>query len=264
MDLATAEEALSLIIVDYEPLPVVADLEAALATEAPLVHDVLPTGAPGHLVDGSNVVHHLTYDRGDVSKGFAEADEIYEDEFRFPRVHHYPMEIDTVVAEAQDEEITVWPTSQNPFQAQERVAQAFGLHLDQVRVVVSYIGDGFVGRAAQQSILAVALARHAGVPVKLSFSLSENMAAVRRPNLKARLKTGVKKDGTLVARTLEAWFDIGAYTRRSPWIAEMAAARFLAAYRCPQRESGCLLCFHQHRLLLHLPVSWSGDGGLGP
>ena len=182
------------------------------------------------------MVHHLTYDRGDVSKGFAEADEIYEDEFRFPRVHHYPMEIDTVVAEAQDEEITVWPTSQNPFQAQERVAQAFGLHLDQVRVVVSYIGDGFGGRAAQQSILAVALARHAGVPVKLSFSLSENMAAVRRPNLKARLKTGVKKDGTLVARTLEAWFDIGAYTRRSPWIAEMAAARFLAAYRCPNAK----------------------------
>lgn len=233
VDATTAEEALSLIRVDYEPLPAVADLDAALAPDATLVHETLPPDAPSHLVSGSNMIHSLTYERGDVESGFADADEVYEDEFRFPRVHHYPMETDAVVAEVNDEGVTIWSTTQNPFQVQEIVAGAFGLHFSQVRSIVSYIGDGFGGRAGQQAVLAVALARQAGVPVKLVSSLAENMAAVRRPSLKARLKTGVKRDGTLVARTLEVWFDIGAYTRRSPWIAEMAVARFLAGYRCP-------------------------------
>jgi len=215
---------------------VVVDLDAALAPNAALVHETLPPGSPSHLVSGTNVVHHLTYERGDAEQGFAEADEVFEDEFSFPRVHHYPMETDVVVAEATDKGITVWATTQNPFQIQERIAQAFGLQLGQVRAITSYNGDGFGGRPSQQAVLGAALARKAGVPVKLTSSLAENMAAVRRPSLRARLKTGVKKDGTLVSRTLEAWFDIGAYTRRSPWIAEMAVARFLAGYRCPNTK----------------------------
>ena len=232
VDLATAEEALSLIQVDYEPLPVVSDLKSALAPNAPLVHETLPPNAPEHLVRGSNLVHHLTYEGGDVEQGFSEADEVFEDEFRFPRVHHYPMETDSVLADVNDEGATIWATTQSPFHIQEKVAQALGLHFSQVRSIVSYTGDGFGGRAAQQSVLAAVLSRHAGVPVKLISSLAENMAAVRRSSMRARLKTGVKRDGTLVARTLEVWFDIGAYTRRSPWVAEMAVARFLAGYRC--------------------------------
>jgi CO/xanthine dehydrogenase Mo-binding subunit len=239
VDAATAEEAIQQIQVDYEDLPAVDTLDAALAPGAALVHEQLPDDTVTDYVAHTNVLHSVCEEKGDVERGFAEADRIFEDNFVFPRVYHFPMEPSAVVAQANSSAITVWSITQTPFGLRRKLAAAFHLPVEQVRVVTPYIGGSFGGRGKGLEIIAVALARSAGVPVKLVLSLYEDMMMIRRAAVRARLKTGVRLDGTILAREASFDLDCGAYSMRSAWITEMAIARFLAAYRTPNyRVSG--------------------------
>jgi len=220
----TAEEALSLIKVDYEELPSAVGLEAALRHGAPLIHEN----------SKNNICSHERVERGNIEKGFAEAEEIFEDSFTFPMVYHYTMEPHSVIADFKEEGITVWASSQHPFQVRGDLARIFGVPLVRVRIVISYLGGGFGSKSYTKiEPLVVALARKAGRPVRICLSVSESMLTVRRHAVRVRLKTGVKRDGTLVAREAEIYLDTGGYADNGPAVAIRAATRVLGPYRIP-------------------------------
>jgi CO/xanthine dehydrogenase Mo-binding subunit len=223
-DLRTAEEALALIHVDYEELPAVVGLDAALGKGAPLVHD----DAAGNICGRERV------EKGNVVQGFAESDEIFEDTFTFPMVYHYALEPHSVIAEFDDEGITVWSSAQHPFQVRGDIAKIFGLHPAKVRMVIPFLGGGFGSKSYTKfEPLVVALARKARAPVRICNSVAESMLTVRRHAARVRLKTGVKRDGTLVAREAEIYLDTGGYADNGPAVAIRAATRVLGPYRIP-------------------------------
>jgi CO/xanthine dehydrogenase Mo-binding subunit len=222
VDLRTAEEALALIHVDYEELPAAVGLDAAFGKGAPLVHD----DAAG------NICGHERVEKGNVVQGFAESDAIFEDTFTFPMVYHYALEPHSVIAEFDDEGITVRSSAQHPFQVRGDIAKIFGLHPAEVRMVIPFLGGGFGSKSYTKfEPLVVALARKARAPVKICNSVSESMLTVRRHAARVRLKTGVKRDGTLVAREAEIYLDTGGYADNGPAVAIRAATRVLGPYR---------------------------------
>ena len=223
-DEETAEEALSLIKVDYEELPSAVGLEAALRHGAPLIHEN----------SKNNICSHERVEKGNIEKGFAEAEEIFEDSFTFPMVYHYTMEPHSVIADFKEEGITVWSSSQHPFQVRGDLSRIFGVPLDRVRIVIPYLGGGFGSKSYTKiEPLGVALARRARRPVRICLSVSESMLTVRRHAVRVRLKTGVKRDGTLVAREAEIYLDTGGYADNGPAVAIRAATRVLGPYRIP-------------------------------
>ncbi|MFQ5850986.1 MAG: xanthine dehydrogenase family protein molybdopterin-binding subunit [Candidatus Binatia bacterium] len=224
VDQEIAEEALSLITVNYEELPSAVGLEAALREGAPLIHENL----------SNNICSHERVERGDVEEGFAGADEIFEDHFRFPMVYHYAMEPHSVIAEFNEEGITVWSSAQHPFQVRADIARIFGVPLAKVRLIIPYLGGGFGSKSYTKfEPLVVALARKAKRPVRICLSVSESMLTVRRHAVQVRLKTGVRGDGTLVAREAEIYLDTGGYPDNGPAVAIRAATRVLGPYRIP-------------------------------
>jgi len=125
-DLATAEEALGLIHVDYEELPATVGIEAAIKPGAPLVHDD----------KAGNIGTHEKVARGNVDEGFAQSDVIAEDHFTFPMVYHYAMEPHSAVAHYGENEITVWSSAQHPFQVRGDIAKVFKVPTAQVRIII--------------------------------------------------------------------------------------------------------------------------------
>ena len=228
-DEETAEEALSLISIDYEVLPGVMEVEKALSKEAPLVHEDHP----------QNICSHRKVQKGgDVDEGFAEAEEIFEDRFTFPMVYHYSLEPHSVIADFTDERITIWSSAQHPFLVREDIARIFHLPVAKVRLIVPYIGGGFGSKSfAKFEPLVAALARKARRPVRICLSVPESMVTVRRHAATVRLKTGVKRDGTLVAREAEIYLDTGAYDDNGPLVALRAATRVLGPYRIPHARA---------------------------
>ncbi len=228
VDEGTAHEALSFIKVDYEELPSVVGLDAALRPGAPLIHETL----------NSNICSHEHVEKGNVEEGFAESDEIFEDNFTFPMVYHYAMEPHSVIADFTDEGITVWSSAQHPFQVRGDIAKIFDLHPTKVRMIIPFLGGGFGSKSYTKfEPLVVALARKARKPVKICNSVAESMLTVRRHAAKVRLKTGVKRDGTLVAREAEIYLDTGGYADNGPQVAIRAATRVLGPYRIPHIRS---------------------------
>jgi CO/xanthine dehydrogenase Mo-binding subunit len=227
-DLETAEEALSLIRVDYEELPAAVGLDAALRKGAPLIHEEL----------GNNICSHEHVEKGNVEQGFSVSDEIFEDTFTFPMVYHYALEPHSVIADFSDEGVTVWSSAQHPFQVRGDIAKVFGLHPTEVRMVIPFLGGGFGSKSYTKfEPLVVALARKARRPVRICNSVTESMLTVRRHAARVRLKTGVKKDGILVAREAEIYLDTGGYADNGPQVAVRAATRVLGPYRIPHIRS---------------------------
>jgi CO/xanthine dehydrogenase Mo-binding subunit len=228
VDEATAHEALSLIAVEYQDLPAAVGLEAALQNKAPLIHED----------QDNNICGHEHVEKGNVSEGFAQSDEVFEDTFTFPMVYHYAMEPHSVIADFKEEGITVWSSAQHPFQVRRDLARIFRLPINKVRIVIPYLGGGFGSKSYTKfEPLVAALARKARSPVRICNSIAESMLTVRRHAARIRLKTGVKKDGTLVAREAEIYLDTGGYADNGPAVAIRAATRVLGPYRIPHIRS---------------------------
>ncbi len=273
IDERTAAEAASRIRVEYEELPPVLDVDAALAPGAPLLHETprafgqyrdddpkgaqaaahalgtgpqgapaaaarsaQPLGSPGPAggASPSNVCYGERYAWGDVDRGLAEADAVFEDTFAFPMVYHYAMEPYTVIASADRDGITAWASAQHPFLVRAELAQIFRERLERVRVVVTYVGGGYGSKSYTKiEPLVVALARKAGRPVRVACSVEEAMLTNRRHSARIRLRTGVRRDGTLLARDCVIHLDTGAYADNGPRVANKIATRILGGYRCP-------------------------------
>jgi CO/xanthine dehydrogenase Mo-binding subunit len=242
VDERTAASALKEIEVEYDELPTVMTIDEALREGAPLVNErhegrkspEFGTGASHVVHDRSNICFHFRYERGDLEAGFAAADHIFEDSFEFPSAQHYPMEPHTCVAKFDGDLLTVWSATQSPFPQRQELARIFGLPLSRVRVIVSYVGGGYGAKSGvKNESIAAALARIARRPVRLAFSAEETFLTLCQPRARITLKTGVKKDGTLIARQCSLYLNGGAYANSGPSVTEKAGYRAHGPYPIP-------------------------------
>jgi CO/xanthine dehydrogenase Mo-binding subunit len=242
IDEGIAAEAVKLIEVDYDELPAIYTIEEALANNAPLVHETLENRKdPGygrggtHIVhDRSNICFHFRHERGEVESGFRDSDRIFEDSFYFPSAQHYPMEPHICVAQFEGDVLTVWSATQSPFPVRQELARVFGLPFSAVRVIVPYVGGGYGAKSGIKTEgIAACLSRMTGRPVKLAFGADETFKTLCQPRAKIILKTGVKEDGTFVARRCEVYLNGGAYANSGPSVTEKAGYRAHGPYRIP-------------------------------
>jgi len=197
-----AWDAVRSIRVTYDILPALSDERRALESGAAQVHN------------GGNKVKTDTYERGDVAKGFAEADAVLEQTYRNESELHTPMELHGCVAKWDGDSLTIWESTQGVFAVQARVAEVLRLPLSKVRVIGHYMGGGFGSKlqADKSTIIAALLAKKTARPVKMFLSREETFLAVgNRPPSTMRLKAGVKKDGMLTALEFSGTGSSGAY-----------------------------------------------------
>jgi len=237
-----AEEALRAIEVDYQELPTVLNVDDALKPNAPLVHESVKLPASGFAdlaelkpVEGTNVCTHFRLNRGDVQKGFAEADHIFEDTFTLPATQHSFLETHACIASVEPGgRITVWATTQNPFVVRTQLANIFKVPVAKVRVIVPYLGGGYGGKVYPKvEPITVALAQKAGRPVRVVLTREEVFYTITKHAAAIRMKTGVKNDGTLVARECEIHLDTGAYAEIGPRVAKKSGYTAAGPYKIP-------------------------------
>lgn len=237
-----AEAAVKLIEVDYEELPAVLNIDEALKSGAMLVHDSvkLPTSGFADLaeikpIEGTNLCTHFRLNRGDIDKGFAEADQVFEDTFTLPATQHSFLETHACIASVEPGgRITVWATTQNPFVVRTQLANIFKVPVAKVRVIVPYLGGGYGGKVYPKvEPITVALSQKAGRPVRLVLSREEVFYTITKHAAVIRMKTGVRKDGTLIARECEIHLDTGAYAEIGPRVAKKSGYTAAGPYKIP-------------------------------
>src|SRR5438128_8088447 len=232
-----AATALAAIEVVCEPLVPVVDVAAALAPGAPLVHESWAsyTALPILHRDG-NVCNRARIVVGDVERGFAEADRIFENRFTTSSVHQGYTEPRAAVAQWDSSgQVTVWSNTQLPFEIQTTLAEILQLPPSKVRVIVPGIGGGFGGKLRiGVEHFAALLAMRTGRPVKVMTTSEEELTAAyaRQPAI-VEVKTGVTNDGRLTDREARLWFDTGAFAGSGPGVASVATLMLAGPYRIP-------------------------------
>lgn len=215
-DPEAAEQALDLIEVEYAPLPPVFEPDEALKPGAPLIHERVATyqGRPEGVPDGPNVQSAASFGRGDVEQGFAESDHVFDHTFVAERVHQGYIEPRACAVQIDGGgTVHLWSSCKVPYRLRGLMAELFGLGRDQVVVERRSIGGDFgaKGEVGPEPI-AYALARATSRPVKIVRTYVEELQA-GAPRHKAiiRVRTGVRNDGTIVAREMQITMDGGAY-----------------------------------------------------
>jgi selenium-dependent xanthine dehydrogenase len=231
-----ASEALKLIEVEYEPLPVVADPEYAHTPEAPVLHPNHPTG---------NLLKHIKVRHGDIEQGFAEADVIVEREYRTPTTEHAFLEPECAIGVpagyGEHDKLSIYVGSQIPYQDRNQIALAMGMEEETVRVIGTLIGGGFGGKEDIAGQIHVAmLATVTGRPVKMLYTRQESL--IFHPKRHAtiiRIKTGAKKNGKLTAVQAELYGDGGAYASLSDKVMTRATTHATGPYEVPHAKIDC-------------------------
>jgi CO/xanthine dehydrogenase Mo-binding subunit len=219
VDEETAEEALSLIDVDYEELPAVFEAEEALRDEAPLDEELDTYNARSvylaswHPVKGTNIIHQASNQRGNVEAALQKADYVFEDTFRASQIHHSYMEPHATLVALRGGTITVWTCSQEVFELRTVMARLFGVAESKMRVICTKVGGGFGGKIEPRlEPITIALAMKSGKPVKIVMTRTDEFTATAGSTpATVKLKTGVMKDGTLVARDISFIWNTGAH-----------------------------------------------------
>ena len=176
-----AEEALDHLNVDYQDLPAVYDPEEALSEGAPILHQTiqLPRDGPPDLKirrqEGSNLSHHVHVEKGNVERGLAEADHVFEQVLSSPSTQHAAMESFVSVARFEGSgRLTIWSTTQHPFLIREEMAELFRLPLSRVRVIALNVGGGYGGKGyLKMEPLVAALAHKTRLPVGIRLTREE-------------------------------------------------------------------------------------------
>ncbi|HYJ16321.1 MAG TPA: xanthine dehydrogenase family protein molybdopterin-binding subunit, partial [Candidatus Limnocylindria bacterium] len=234
-----AEQALALIDVQYQELPCVGDIDRARAEGAPLLHETQSGAGEFHDVAGvgeifgGNICHRERFVKGDPDQAFVGADAIVDETFTFPMIYQYAMEPHSAVARVNAAGITLWSSSAHPFLVRSELAHMFGYPHAKVEVIVPYVGGAYGSKSYFKiEPLAVAIARKTGGrPVRVVQSVTESMLTTRRHSARLRIKTGVKRDGTLIARDAEVLMDTGAYADNGPRVAKRVISRMLGPYK---------------------------------
>ena len=225
-----AEEALDLIEVEYEELPAAISVEEALAPGAPAIH-----GTKDNLVVAPVVVK-----RGDVDRGFADAELIIEGTFELGRPTPAYMEPNVCLCDWDQDgdghgKLTVWISTQTPFMVRGILAEVLGVPYSKVRVLVDHMGGGFGAKQDlfQTEFLCALLARETRRPVRLEYTRKETFLGGRsRHPGTVWLKQGFRKDGTITARQARVTFNSGAYGSHGPGVTAVGTTALTSLYRC--------------------------------
>jgi xanthine dehydrogenase YagR molybdenum-binding subunit len=218
VDEETAEEALKLIQVEYKALPHALSLDKAMEQGAPQVHD------------SPNVEKLNEYSRGNVDKGLSEAEVTIERTYQTNVEIHHPTETHGSVAMWEEDQLTVWDSTQGVQSVQVGLARALNIPESKVRVVRQYMGGGFGSKLGlnDYTVVAARLAKETGRPVKILLSRKENSMCVgNRPSNVMTIKAGAKRDGTLTA------FSLKNYTCGGVGRGDEASEPLIDIYKCP-------------------------------
>ena len=206
VDEDTAAEACSLIEVEYDPLPAIASIDDALATPEPRLHDY---------ADDGNVHKVISLDFGGVDEAMASADLVREDVFFYEGNTHLPMEQHASLAQWSTEgKLTIWSSTQTPHYLHRALAKVLEMDPARIRVIATPNGGGFGGKSDPfgHEIVVAALARKTGRPVKICLTREEVFYCHRgRHPVLMWIRTGVKRDGSIVAMDFKSFLDGGAY-----------------------------------------------------
>ncbi|WP_223422572.1 xanthine dehydrogenase family protein molybdopterin-binding subunit [Tateyamaria pelophila] len=231
IDERTAKQALKLIEVEYEILPHVVDVDAAMVADAPILNDELFTGGVDPKPDTpSNVANRAEFGHGDVDAGFAEADFIVERSYKTEQTHQGYIEPHACVASCNpDGTAELWVCTQGHFVFRQNCADLLGLEVSKLRVTSSEIGGGFGGKThVWAEPVALALSRKAGRPVKLVMSRDEVFRASGPTSATSiDVKIGAKADGKITAAMATLRYSSGPYP--GMW-AELGAMTSFACY----------------------------------
>jgi len=191
------------VLVQYEELPAVHSAEAAMAPDAPRVHDANP-----------NIMGHLRVEIGDLESAFAKADIVIEERLSIQRLASMSIEGRGIVAswDHRREEMTVWSTDQVPYRLRDAIARMLDLPYDRVRVVSGDIGGGFGGKGLiAEDLVAAAMSRRLKRPVKWIESRSETFVGAHARDQIHDVRVAARSDGTLLGMDLKMIKDVGAY-----------------------------------------------------
>ena len=220
-----AERAIALITVEYEPLPVVSDPEEAMKLGAPVIHD-----------EKNEFVHHKVR-KGDLAKGFAEADFVIERKFKTQFIEHSYIEPECVLAEpAEQEGVKITGSIQNLFSSRRSVSDALKISLNRVQIIQATLGGSFGGKDEVMTSMccrAALLAMKTGKPVKMVNTREESMLeSYKRHPYVMYYKWGARKDGTITAMEIRCIADGGAYSSMSPFVTWRSVVQATGPYYC--------------------------------
>ena len=238
-DEEAAKEALSLVEVEYEELPAVFDPEEAMREDAPLIHEEMEKYqyiSAVKMIPKTNICQHFVLSLGSLEEGFARSDYIFEDRFTTPQVQHAAIETHGSIAQVDTQgRITLWGQNDSPHRARKEIAQALGIPQARVRVITGYVGGNFGGKGGLKSeAIAIALAHKVrGRPVKVIFTREEVFRTITRSGCIVYLKTGVRRDGKIMAREVKLIWDTGAYAEKGPTISLHGGSLSLGPYDIP-------------------------------
>jgi 4-hydroxybenzoyl-CoA reductase subunit alpha len=249
VDPEIAEEAIELIEVDYEELPAVFDPQEAIKEGAPLVHDNTP----------NNISLSINKEFGNVEKAFSESDFVFEDSFYSQPVNHAPMEPHAAIAQydSQKGEVTVWSGTQIPFYLRRNLSNTLQIPESKVRVIKPKVGGGFGQKIDMfaKDFCAAWFAMQLGKPVKFVYEREEVFIATRqRHPMYLTVKTGVKKDGTILAQKFRAYADGGAYNSTAPTMIALSCYFLMIPYHVPN------LVYEGHHVYTNKPVGGAMRG----
>jgi len=237
-DKDAAEEAINLIEVEYEELPAVFDVLDAMKPDAPILHDNAPgyDGAPAEIMApaGGNVLNKLTFGKGNIEKGFAEADLVLEHTFRMPIHHQGYLEPQSFLVKVDDDgTVNAWASTKGPFGTRGQFAKAVGIPASQIRLQAVHVGADFGGKSGAGELpICYFLAKQAKRPVKIVLTHTEELTAMNPDHYTVvKVKTGVKRDGRMTARYLQAIHGTGGYAGMKPGRASIGGAGSATPYR---------------------------------
>ena len=228
-----AEAALERISVDYEQLPAVYDPVEAMAPDAPLVQPGIEF--PGDVRPvGHNVCHRYRLRSGRAELGFDEAEVVVDAELSAAGAAHAAMEPHATLAYWEDGRLNVVTGTQTPFNTRQGLADLFHLAEEKVRVVVPPMGGSFGAKTfLRLEPLVAALARKAGRPVRAVLTRAEEFVTLNRHPARFRIRLGALRDGTMVAKRIQAFWDTGAYADCGPSVCTKGGYAAIGPYRIP-------------------------------
>jgi CO/xanthine dehydrogenase Mo-binding subunit len=239
--LEEAREAAALVEVEYEELPAVFDVHAALEPDAPLLHADMPEGGPTFrdvVLDrsaGGNVCNHFKIRKGDVEQALESAAHVFEDTFSTPAVQHVPLETHACVAQVDaGRAVTLWDTTQTPYAVAAHIAELLEIEPSQVRIVVPSLGGAYGAKCYTKiEPVTVALALAARAPVRLELAREEEFVTVTKHAGDITLTTGLDAGGRIVARKTHCLFNTGAYADIGPRVIKNAGYGSPGPYAIP-------------------------------